>query len=63
MIKVSIFHGETLVDVPVDADDAAIVSPTTEVMGEDILVLEKAGVEVGWFRYWSYAVKEENIGG
>ena len=48
-------------NVLVDADDAAIVSPAAEVWGEDILILEKAGKEVAWFRTWNYAVKEENV--
>ena len=62
MIKVLIFSSDGFRrEVAIDADDAAIVSPTAEVWGEDILILEKAGKEVAWFRTWSYAMKEENI--
>jgi len=62
MIRVTIStYNDSVVDVHVDADDAAIVSPTAEVLGDDILVLEKAGKEVAWFRSWTYAVKEENL--
>ena len=60
MIRVTTYgpHIEQVV-VSVDADDAAIVGPDKNTAGEDLLLLEKMGTEVAWFRVWAWATKQE----